>query len=280
MAIAIERGNFIFRRVERELVRISSEQGPEGIHSFRTSTRRLQTLLENLLPAPDRNQKKLLKALNRIRKSAGKLRDIDVQLSALRTMKVSLEPRRKTQLIQELFELRAKYESKLRKLLKKNDVRELRKRLKRAAKDVSFDTPKEALLVAREVLACASVPANSADESALHRFRIAVKRARYAAEFAPSSTDSKQFIDQLKRLQDVLGHWYDWFTLTKTATDRLGDVTQSSLVAVLQNVTRAKFRQAMVAVSASNTGPRAPAAAVRNSGAMPPAPMAAASAVA
>lgn len=251
MAIAIERGKIVFRKMERELTRISSEQNPETVHNFRTSARRLQTFLEILLPARDRNQKKLLKALNRIRKTAGKVRDIDVQLSALRSMKIPLEPRRKTQLTQELLELRAKHESKLGKLLKKNDVRDLEKRLKRAAKDASFDAALEPLAVARKLLAEAAVPPNSANEAALHRFRIAVKRARYAAEFAPVSAESKQFLAQLKRLQDALGHWHDWFTLTNTAADRLGDVTQSSLVAVLHNVTRAKFRQAVTAVSSA-----------------------------
>jgi hypothetical protein len=38
-------------------------------------------------------------------------------------------------------------------------------------------------------------------------------------------------------------------TLTHTAMDRLGDTSQSSLVAVLHNVARGKFRQAVSAVS-------------------------------
>jgi CHAD domain-containing protein len=249
MVITIERGKLIFRKVDRELGRLAAEQNPETVHNFRTSARRLQTLLEQLLPARDRNQKKLLKALNRIRKSAGKVRDIDVQIFSLRSMRIPLEPRRKTQLLQGLLQARAKHESKLRKLLKKNEVRNLEKRLRRAAKQMSFEAAQGPLAVGRELLASAAVPPDSASEAALHRFRIAVKRARYAAEFAPVSAESKQFIGQLKRLQDALGHWHDWFTLTNTASDQLGDVTQSSLVAVLHNVTRAKFRQAVVAVS-------------------------------
>ena len=71
----------------------------ESVHGFRTTSRRLQILLEELLPNRDRNQKKLLKMLNRIRKRAGKVRDLDVQLAALRSLKVPQEPRRKTQLM-------------------------------------------------------------------------------------------------------------------------------------------------------------------------------------
>jgi CHAD domain-containing protein len=90
-------------------------------------------------------------------------------------------------------------------------------------------------------------------EDVLHQYRIAVKRARYAAEFAPKSADAAQFIAQLKRLQDAVGNWHDWLTLTSTAAKHLGDVNQSTLVAALHNVTRGKFRQAVAALAASPT---------------------------
>jgi len=254
MAIALERGKLIFRKTERELLRLSSGQPAETVHGFRTTVRRLQTLLEQLIPTRSRNQKKLLKMLNRIRKSAGKVRDIDVQLGALRSLKVPQEPRRKTQLTQGLLELRAHHEAKLRKLLKKSEIHELRKRLKRASKDVTFDSKRDPLAVAKQILSAVPLPSGPAEEKTLHHYRIAVKRARYVAEFATRSAEVTQFIAQLKRLQDALGHWHDWLTLTHTAVERLGDVTQSSLVAALHNVTHGKFRQAVAEVSKTQVG--------------------------
>jgi hypothetical protein len=50
-----------------------------------------------------------------------------------------------------------------------------------------------------------------------------------------------------------LGNWHDWLTLTQTASARLGEVNQSSLVAALHNVTGGKFRQAVAALSTSPT---------------------------
>ena len=120
MAISAERGKSIFRKTEKELLRLSSGHRAEAVHGFRTAARRLQTLLEQLVSDNNRKQKKLLKILDRIRKSAGKVRDIDVQLEALRILKVPQEPRRKTQLVQTLIELRTQHEKKLRKLLKKH----------------------------------------------------------------------------------------------------------------------------------------------------------------
>lgn len=253
MAIASERGKRIFHKTERELLRLASGQRADAVHGFRTTTRRLQTLLEQIVPTRNRNQKKLLKMLNRIRKGAGQVRDIDVQLGALRSLKIPQEPRRKTQLTQGLLELRAQHEKKLRKLLKKSEIQELRKRLKRAGKDLPVENGPDPLGVARQILGRVSLPNGPADENALHRYRVVVKRARYAAEFAPTSAEAARFITQLKQLQDVLGHWHDWLTLTHTAEERLGDVTRSSLVAVLHNVTRSKFRQAVAAVSERQT---------------------------
>lgn len=258
MAISAERGKSIFRKTEKELLRLSSGHRAEAVHGFRTAARRLQTLLEQLVADNNRKNKKLLKMLNRIRKSAGKVRDIDAQLEALRSLKVPQEPRRKTRLVQNLIELRARYERKLHKLMKKQDIRELSKRLQRAEKSVSFDSSLDPLSVGRQMLNSISIPQGPIDEETLHRYRLVVKRARYAAEFAPKSAESTRFLADLKRLQDSLGSWHDWLTLTQTAAERLGDVRESSLVAVLHNVTRGKFRHAVSAVIAAKDESHAP----------------------
>jgi CHAD domain-containing protein len=259
MAIAGERVRAVFKKVERDLSNLASEQRPENVHSFRTSTRRLQTLLEELIAKRDRNQKKLLKLLDGIRRRSGRVRNVDVQLTALRSVKIAQEPRRKTQLTQALLELRAKHERKLRKILSKENMHEIEKRIRRAADDVKdkvkLEAGRDPLQIARTILARAiqSKAGSKAalDERSLHERRILIKRARYAAEFAPRSTEAMQLISQLQRLQDALGNWHDWQSLTNTAQGRLGDVRQSSLVAALHNATGGKLRSAMAALTAS-----------------------------
>lgn len=251
MPISPDRSQFVFQKTERALEKLSIRQTAEVVHDFRTTSRRLQTLLEDLLPKRDRNQKKLLKMLKQIRRRAGKVRDVDVQLAALRSLKVPQEPRRKTQLMHGLIELHAKHERKLRKILTKSVVRELRKRLRRAAKEVRPETGYDALAIARTMLNGVARPSGPLREDVLHQYRKAMKQARYAAEFAPKSTEAAQFIAQVKKLQEALGNWHDWLILTESASERLGEVNQSSLVALLHNVTGGKFRQAVAAVSAS-----------------------------
>ena len=253
MAISSEHVQRIFAKTERELDRLSSEKHAKAVHGFRTSSRRLETLLEEIAPRRDRHRKKLLKMLSAIRRRAGKVRDLDVQLEALRTLKVPQEPRRKTHLMQSLIELRLKREAKLRKLLRKQDIRDMHKRFKQAYKGFETEGARDPLAVARQILASAITAGSSMDGEKLHRCRIAVKRARYAAELAEKSPPATQFIGEVKHMQDALGNWHDWQLLTETARQRLGEVNQSSLVAVLHNVTQGKFRHAVKAVGAPET---------------------------
>jgi CHAD domain-containing protein len=233
---------------------------PESAHRFRTTTRRLQTLLEELAAEPDRNQKKLVKLLDGIRKRAGKVRNVDVQLTALRSLKIAQEPRRKTQLMHGLLELRAKHEKKLRKALSKQAIREIEKRLKRASKETKFEQDCNPLAVARDLLLRATKAGESSiksktkttTESALHSSRMIIKRARYVAEFAMKSSEATDLISRLKGLQDTIGNWHDWQTLTNSAAERLGDAGHSSLVAALHSVAAGKLRRASAALAASS----------------------------
>jgi len=249
MGINSKRSQAVFEKLEQDLLKLSSKPRAKEVHRFRTDTRRLQTLLGELSPKLDRNQKKLLKLLGRLRKRAGKVRDLDVQLTALRALKVSQEPRRKTQLVNRLIELRSDQEKKLRKAADGETVQELRKRLKRANKSFSPEASRDPLAAARGMLERIERTDAPLSEAVLHQYRILSKRARYAAEFADKSADTTQFIAGLKRLQDAVGDWHDWLTLTQSASDQLGEVRESSLAAELHNVTGAKFRHAVSALT-------------------------------
>ena len=249
MSIDPKRSRIVFQKLEQDLVKLSSKPRAENVHRFRTGTRRLQILLGELSVKLDRSQKKLLKLLGRIRKRAGKVRDLDVQLAALRTLKIPREPRRKTELVNRLIELRGRQEEKLRKAVEEDTVREIRKRLRRASKNFNPEASRDPLTVARGMLEGIGRGDAAVTEALLHQYRILSKRARYAAEFAEPSTESEQFIAGLKRIQDALGDWHDWLTLKQTASEHLGEVRESPLVAELHNVTGAKFRHAVAVLS-------------------------------
>jgi len=249
MSIAPKASRVVFQKLEQDLIKLSSKPEAESVHRLRTGTRRLQILLGELSPRLDRSQKKLLKLLGRIRKRAGNVRDLDVQLAALRSLKIPREPRRKTQMVNHLIELRGQQEKRLRKAVDDSTVREIRKRLKRASKDFKPQVSRDPLAVARAMLQAIQRNDAPVTEELLHQYRIISKRARYAAEFAEQSAEAKKFIAGIKRIQDALGDWHDWLTLRQTASEHLGEVRESALVAELHNVTGAKFRHAVAVLS-------------------------------
>ncbi len=242
------RSRVVFEKLERDLLKLGSKPRAENVHGFRTGTRRIQILLGELSPKLGRNDKKLLKLLERIRKRAGKVRDLDVQLGALRELKAPREPRRKTELANRLIGRRGDQEKKLRHDVDDHTVREIRKRLKRASKSFRSQASRDPLEVAREMLKPMDTH-EEMSEAMLHRYRILTKRARYAAEFAGRSAEATKFISGLKRIQDALGDWHDWLTLRQSAVAVVGEVQQSPLLTELQNVTGAKFRHAVAVLA-------------------------------
>jgi len=86
-------------------------------------------------------------------------------------------------------------------------------------------------------------------EKLLHQYRIIGKRARYIAELAGDDPEAKSTVERLKHMQDVIGDWHDWLKLTQRAEELIGNVRSSALVAMLRNVTQAKFRRSEELVS-------------------------------
>jgi CHAD domain-containing protein len=234
-----------FRKLARQMSKLAGKPAPEKVHKFRTSSRRVEVLVSDLAKNRNSNDKKLLKLLGRLRKKAGRLRDLDVQSAALRSLKIPQEPGRKSQLMRALAEERAQREKKLTKSLDKTTVSEVRKRLKRTAS--SLEIPKNAapLNLARQKLNELEIDQGAVTEKTLHQFRIAGKRARYIAEFAGKDAESTRLIALLNHMQDVIGDWHDWVQLADKAEQLFGGVQDSALVAALRNITRAKFRQAV-----------------------------------
>jgi len=63
---------------------------------------------------------------------------------------------------------------------------------------------------------------------------------------------------RLKRIQDALGRWHDWLTLTQSASENLGEMRDSSLVRKLHNVTGAKSPQCVAVLAKPSQAVPAP----------------------
>jgi CHAD domain-containing protein len=241
-----------FQKLGRQLTKLSAKVAPENVHRFRTHGRRIEALLDQLVPDLNRNDKRLLRMLARLRSKAGKVRDLDVQIAALRNLKIPQEPARKSQLLHALTEERRLREKKLARAFDAETLRELRKRLKRAAA-TEIPEATDPLAVALRQLDKLGRDHGPLTEKILHQYRIVGKRARYLAELAGNDPRAVSLVDHLKRMQDVIGDWHDWLKLSEKAERLFGAPQESALVSALHNVTRAKFRQAVAALTETRT---------------------------
>lgn len=247
------------RRLSRLLNQVADKPQPDAVHQFRTTARRIEALLEALSPDPDKNQRRLTKRVVKLRRRAGRVRDIDVQMAALRSLKIGRDAQRKDRLMQALADLRSKREKRLVSALDKETIREVRKRLRKAAKSLSlfaepaamdgaldaaapFDPVATSLRMFVRVARAQGAPLR---EDNLHAYRLETKHVRYVAEMAGEDQTAQKIVAELKRMQDTIGEWHDWLVLTQRAQEVLAPAPESPLIAALQNVTRAKFREAI-----------------------------------
>jgi CHAD domain-containing protein len=247
-----ERIHSLFRKLGRELSRVSAKPQPKSVHQFRTTTRRVEALAD-LLPEQDRNFRKLLKQLGRLRRRAGKVRDLDVLIANLRSLKVSEEPGRKAQIMRALADQRARREQKLVDMLDKETVREVKKRLKRAQMTALLPAPTDPVSLASGMFARLVEEHPTLNEEVLHQYRIKGKRIRYIAELGGEDPNAQHIVTELKRMQDAIGEWHDWLTLCDTTQKLWTDGRPSALISALSNITRAKYRDALQVVSQTKT---------------------------
>ncbi|HKW17883.1 MAG TPA: CHAD domain-containing protein [Terriglobales bacterium] len=235
----------VFDRMSRYTGRLSKKVEPRNVHHFRTNSRRVEALVDHLAPE-SRNKKKLLRLVSKLRKRAGKLRDLDVQIAYLKNLRLPDGQNHRAQLLELLDDEHARRSRKLAHSFSSETVHELRKRLRHEQKEIRLDGI-DPLRVAMSVLPkLGQLPTT---EKALHASRIAAKHARYIAELAGDTPHASFFIEELKRAQDAIGEWHDILKLKQKAEKQFGSASDSSLVSMLQNVSRARFRTACNALA-------------------------------
>jgi CHAD domain-containing protein len=236
--------HLVFDRIARHASRLSkASPAPTDVYRFRTNSRRVEALMGDLAPE-SRNKKKLLKLLARLRKKAGKLRDLDVEISFLQNLRIPDRQNHRAQLMEWLKSEQARRARKLPASFDSDTVRELRKRLRRSIAEIRLENIDPLKLAISHLPRPGNVELN---EKTLHACRIAAKHARYLAELA-DSPDAKFFVEQLKSAQDEIGEWHDVMKLKEKAEQRFGSVHDSPLVAALENIGCACFRRARLSL--------------------------------
>ena len=258
------------RKLRKLLREVSTEPLPERVHRLRTTIRRAETFL-SLQDLPEkRDVGKLLKQLARLRRRAGRVRDIDVQTAALRTVNIGQEDA-KARVLAGLEEQRSRREKKLLAGIEDKFSARMRRRMRKVesavasagegrmpAGETAKPTPRRLWRSLQDLIRTASQTQPFTPRT-LHQFRLKCKKTRYLAELLPGNA---ALLDELKTIQDAIGDWHDWLTLTQSAA-RINGPMQSALLAHLENVTHAKFTEATRTAKRIVAGLEAAAAALK-----------------
>lgn len=250
-----KRAERLFAKLNKVAQQVAADPAAEHVHRLRTNARRVEALLMSQ-EAGESSGEKLFKELKRMRRQAGKVRDLDVQISALKTVQLERQHEHKQRVLAALQRRRGKKAKKLVSMVSesRDDVRKrIQKRKTKLFSQArgepnrpSIDFYQAALESFKQAAAEHGILAGAAtDPEKLHEFRLAAKNARYTAELAGNLPHARALVKELERVQDTIGDWHDWLVLQEAAAEELSDVRASALISILQNIVGAKFAAAI-----------------------------------
>ncbi|HEY6253890.1 MAG TPA: CHAD domain-containing protein, partial [Candidatus Angelobacter sp.] len=231
---------------------------PEGVteksvHRLRTTIRRVQTLVGFTRPELGKKQQKALDELQVLRKRAGKVRDLDIQIGLLGSIGNRSASADRRALLEELKKKRARQAERLIAALKKLETSKFLKRLERVTEKAVTDVPDNGgapLEAAQKELSELAEEYSSRQvlkPARLHELRIKLKLLRYRAELAAESPEQKEFVERVKSVQDAIGEWHDWEMLAESAEKQFEDRINCALLIEIRSLLAAKFSAATTA---------------------------------
>lgn len=256
MALDATRIETNIRKLRKILKKSSKLLKPQDVHRLRTRTRRMEAILTAVGLSSGRSERQLLRRLGRIRKKAGKVRDMDVLTSHACAIKMDAGCDCLLQLIESLGARRYRFARKLRRSIQRHGAK-TRRRLKRTSarleriidhdqenpSDMQTDPQAQAAGLARKLSMDLAAPA-ILNRSNLHSYRIKIKELRYVLQTAKGDRD-RQFMDALGESKDAIGEWHDWEQLIAIAAELLDHEPECTVLTTLRTISREKHELAL-----------------------------------
>jgi CHAD domain-containing protein len=230
----------LYHRFLKTVSKHDREITPKKVHLLRTTSRRLQTALAADAGLDD----KLHRQLRKIRRQAGRVRDLDVQLAALKTIHLPSTAAEHKRVERTLERTRERRAHKLRQFLSEYTPSLRQPKRQSSESRLGRNPAQDPLHSALDSFAAAAGTFSAGTNSDLHAFRIAAKKARYTAELAQTEPQAANVIAALKAIQDAIGDWHDWAILGETATNVLGHPQHSPLLSVLHKKIQIRLARA------------------------------------
>jgi CHAD domain-containing protein len=196
-----------------------------------------------------------MKQLSKLRKQAGKVRDMDVFTAFLSDVPRDEDEKECcVQLLEHLGARRTKQAARLYAINQKN-APELSKRLKRTAKKAdkilalkrrSSEGSNATYTVAASALKLLSDlrQPTRLGKTNLHPYRIKIKELRNLLQMA-ENPHRRDFIANLNEVKDAIGEWHDWEELIAIAKDVLDHQNNCLLTQQIRTTADAKYKSAI-----------------------------------
>jgi CHAD domain-containing protein len=234
--------------------KLAVEVAPKSVHFLRTTIRRIESLVSYAHPELDKKLERSLEKVAELRRRAGKVRDLDVQLGLLGELANGSTARDRQTLAAALTRKRERQAERLASSAKKLMESRVFTRMNRIAEragNVPANSLPEPLASARtevEKMAGDFSSHQMPGFKRLHEARLRLKRVRYVAELAEESAEQKAFLRELKAVQDAVGNWNDWVGLTRAAENRFSDRVNCALLREVRALLAARHSSAISAL--------------------------------
>ncbi|HEY2382514.1 MAG TPA: CHAD domain-containing protein [Terriglobia bacterium] len=255
MSFDVERVRKSSRRIHKFLKKNPKRPSSDAIHRLRTGVRSLETVFETLGLDSKKRIKRLLRDLKSVRKSAGKVRDMDVLTADALTLGQVQEQDCLVQLLEYLGAERNRYARKLRRLVAasgaqlrrdvKRNFKYTKKLLEQAEENPAGSRALPATLAKTFQLSSELTSEPRITKNNLHPYRIKVKELRDILQLAEGAADPR-FLEMLGGVKDAIGEWHDWSVLAATAGDLLDHGPSCRLTRHLKEVVDSKFQRALL----------------------------------
>ncbi len=242
--------------LSKAVSKVLDDPKPKSVHRLRSTIRRIESFVGYANLDIGKKEERSLEKLTDLRKRAGKVRDLDVQIDLLGTLGNGSATKDRKTLAELLEKKRDRQAKRLDSAVKKIHEAKFFSRLDRIAEHASAlqdgkNRSQAPLEEAKAQLAAIGKdfgPSQTMKPSRLHGVRVALKRIRYMAELAEESTEQKDLMRELKSVQDALGEWHDWHELTERAEKHFSDRASCPLLREARTVLSARYSDAISAV--------------------------------
>jgi CHAD domain-containing protein len=239
------------RELRKSLQDLPCDPPQKEVHDLRTRTRRLEAISVALLTPRKDHAPHILESIKPLRKAAGKVRDMDVLKTKVRSLARRNHDNAYERLLAHLQAARTESARDLADKFASEQKGALRslKRFSRQIENRFRHTHPGAGVAHRLYDELSHWPALSSEN--LHAFRIKIKELRYVLQLAEGA--NTEFESALDHVKTQIGTWHDWQQVHRIAVEVLNTGKDRRAIATIAELENKKFRSAMRAAQSLRT---------------------------